>query len=353
MKKAGWIALVLVLSVIVGDTALAKTRQISKNNVYKKFTYSVYKEGNCAIIEYAKLDSYNGVAKNVKLPAMIGGADVKAPPSRYKKPKAIRKITLEGRLLGYEGQFAKLPNLREIRLKNSDKDTYTKDGVLFDDFMGGIWLQVYPRGKPAKQYRIPKKVAVIGSHAFANCKKLKSITLPERLLEINDHAFYGCSSLKKITVPKWVSYIGPGAFKKCKARVSMPSHMKKVKDESKEGFHYELFVDCKPKDALDEAIRQLPYRDMDTIEPAAKKLKLGTQDTHKLVTHFSVKDDWYTLMSDGLQYKSSDPDVVSVDDHGMVTAKKKGTAKITVKHLYRYQYHNYVMGKYTVNVTVS
>lgn len=36
-----------------------------------------------------------------------------------------------------------------------------------------------------------------------------------------------------------------------------------------------------------------------------------------------------------------------------VTAKRKGTVKISVKHLYLYEYHNYVAGKYTVPITVK
>lgn len=365
MKRIGVILLAALLSVSMGATAfaapMANESQISKNNVYKEFTYSIYREGICLIRRYAKLDSYKGTADHVKLPVFVRQGSrkipVSEPPSRYKKPKKIKKITLEGRLLGYggqyRGQFAKLPNLKAIQLKKSDKDSYTKGGVLFDDYLGGIWLNVYPRGKEAKRYRIPKKVAVIGPYAFANSKKLKTITLPEGLLEINDHAFYGCKSLKKLTIPKWVNYIGSGAFGKCKTRVTMSPYMKKVKDQSKEGFHYELFVDCRLKDAPDMPIQQIPYRDMDEIQPDEKELHMTAQGRHTLVTHFREKENWYTLASDGLKYRSSNPDVAEVDDHGVITAKKKGTAKITVTHLYLYEYHNYTVGKYTVNVTVN
>ena len=34
----------------------------------------------------------------------------------------------------------------------------------------------------------------------------------------------------------------------------------------------------------------------------------------------------YTLLSDGLRYRSSNPEVAAVDDYGVVTAKKKGSA---------------------------
>lgn len=169
MKRLGVILLAALLSVLMGATAFAEPKAneslISKNNAYKEFTYSIYREGICLIRMYAKLDSYNGTADHVKLPVFVRQGSrkipVSEPPSRYKKPKKIKKITLEGGLLGYggqyRGQFTKLPNLKAIRLKKSDKDSYTKGGVLFDDYLGGIWLNVYPRGKQAKRYSIPKK----------------------------------------------------------------------------------------------------------------------------------------------------------------------------------------------------
>lgn len=353
MKKV--ISLLLIFAMILSPGYMAKTqtRLMSKNNKYGKFTYSLYRIGDCAIRIVACLDSYNGAASHVKLPAKIDGrTEVDAPPSRYKHPKKIKKITLEGRL-SYYGEFASLPNLKTIQMKKNSRSSYAKKGVLFYDLLGGIRLVAYPRGKKEKSYRIPEKVKVIGPYAFTNCKNLKSITLPKGLLEINEYAFYGCKSLKKITVPKWVSYIGPGAFKKCKARVVMSPYMKKVKDATEEEAHYELFVDSRPKDEPDAEVRQVAFRDMDEIQPDVKQVEMTAKSRHTLVTHFKIGQDWHTLLSDGLQYKSSSPEVATVDDHGIVTAKEKGTTKITVEHLYLYGYHNYAAGQYNVKVTVK
>lgn len=349
------IALCLCLSMFLssGYTIEGKVRLISKKNTYRKFTYSDYRVGDCAIRFVAKIDLYKGSASHLKLPARVKMTEVESPPSHYKHPKKIKKITLESKLK-YNGEFASLPNLKTIKMKKNTSDCYTKKGVLFYDAVAGTWVKVYPRAKKGKSYRIPKKVKVIGSYAFANCKKLKSITLPEGLLEINDYAFAGCTSLKKITIPKWVSYIGTGAFKKCKARVVMSPYMKKMRGKSEEEEHYELFVDCRPKDSPDAAIQQMAFRDIYEIQPDVKQIELGVGKRHKLVTHFeSGENYWYTLLSDGLQYQSLNPEVATVDDHGVVTAKKKGTAKISVTHLYLWGYHNYVSGKYNVKVIVK
>lgn len=331
---------------------------ISSNNQYKKFTFSIYREGDCAIFHYVKLNSYQGKASHLKLPDKIktskGVLPVYNPPSRYKYPKRIKKITMSRRLGStYMGEFSRLPNLKEIRLKKSSKDDYVKQGVLFGRFLGGIWLNIFPRGKKDKTYQVPKKVSVIGHYAFANCKNLKSIKLPKGLMEINDYAFSGCQSLKKVTIPKCVSYIGTGAFDKCPAKVVMSPYMEEVKEKSGRGSHYELFVDSRPKGDENAAIERLPYRDIDKIQPDVKEVEMAVNSKHSLVTHFCIKERWSTLLSDALQYQSSDNKIATVDEHGVVTAKKKGTVKISVKHLYLYEYHNYVDGKYTVKITVK
>lgn len=359
MRRIVSVIVIFALSISLCSEAFAWTELLAENQKYKKFTYSIYSAANgCVVDKYVELDSYKGKASNLKLPSSIKIDGrlmrVAAPPSQYKYPKKIKKITLESSFSRvYRGQYAGLPNLKAFYFKNPSSRDFVKKGILFHDFMGGIWLEVYPRGKKEKSYKLPKNVSVIGPYAFANCKNLKSITLSENLIEINDYAFYGCKSLKKITIPKWVNYIGAGAFKKCQANVIMPPYMEKVQDQSGEGYHYELFVDSRPKEDLNAAIEHIPYRDIREIQPDAKTLEMTVDSKHSLVTHFRIDDRWSTLLSDGLAYKSSDPRIAEVDDHGVVTAKKKGTVKITVKHLYLWKYHSYVSGKYTVKVTVK
>lgn len=350
--------LVLSLSLCGEVSAYTETRQISKNNKYKGFTYSVYfRRVDCVAWRYVDLKYYKGKESHLKIPGEVGGTQVASPPSRYKYPKKVKEITIEKRLFHpYQGEFAVLPNLKEFHLKKADKSIYTKKGILFndyEDFLGGLWIYAYPRGKKEKSYKVPKKVGVIGDYAFANCKNLKSITLPENLREIEDYAFSGCTSVKKFTIPKWVYYIGPGAFKKCKAKVVLPHYMEEVKDDSKEGSHYELFVDGRPKDDPNAAIEHEPYRDIDEIQPDTEAVEMTVNSKHTLVTHYRIGEKWNTLLSDGLAYKSSDPNVATVDDHGVITAKKKGTTKISVRHLYLYDYHRYVAGKYNVMITVK
>lgn len=353
MKRIISVFLIFVFVFSSGDTALAKTRLVEKNRRYNGFTYSVYAEGDCAIRHYIKLNSYNGSACHVKIPDSISYTSVYMVPSRYKYPKKIRKITVPKKLR-YRGEFAKLPNLKAIFVRKSAEYLYTKKGVLFSKGkLCGGWLDIYPRGKKDKTYYVPKKVKGIGPYAFTNSKNLRSVKLPKGLQWIDDHAFAGCKSLKKIKIPKWVYYIGEGAFKKCKARIILPRNMKKVKGNQRGGTHYELFVDSRSKDNPDAPIVQVPYCDIEEIQPDTGTVNMNKQNTHKLVTHFQINGQWSTLLSNGLQYRSLNPKVATVDDHGVITARKKGTTKITVTHMYLYGYHSYAAGEYTIKVTVK
>lgn len=350
MKRTISVLLLLALVLSIGDTALAKTKSPDGS---AGFTYSTYTEGDCVKRTYIKLKSYNGSACHIKIPAYISSCPVNIVPSRYKYPKKIKKITVPGKLR-YQGEFASLPNLKAICVRKSAEYLYTKKGVLFKKSgILGVWLDIYPRGKKDKTYHVPEKVKGIGPYAFVNSKNLKSVKLPKGLLWIDAYAFKGCTFLKKIKIPKWVYYIGEGAFKKCKARVILPHNMKKVKGKKGEGAHYELFVDSRPKDDPDAPSVQVPYCDIEEIQPDTKTVNMKIQSTHKLVTHFQINGQWSTLLSDGLQYRSSNPKVATVNDHGVVTAKKKGTTKITVAHLDLYGYHSYAAGEYTVKITVK
>ena len=67
-------------------------------------------------------------------------------------------------------------------------------------------------GSKIKKVTIPESVKIIGSEAFANCRKLSSVKLQSGLKEIGSSAFANCPKLKKISIPDSVRRIGSGAF---------------------------------------------------------------------------------------------------------------------------------------------
>ncbi len=68
---------------------------------------------------------------------------------------------------------------------------------------------------------LPDSVTSIGGGAFYGCSSLTSISLPDSVTSIGDYAFWICSSLTSISLPDSVTSIGNYAFWKCSSLTSI------------------------------------------------------------------------------------------------------------------------------------
>lgn len=68
-----------------------------------------------------------------------------------------------------------------------------------------------------KKMWLPSFLRTVGSHAFAECKKIEEIEFPFGLKEIGENAFGNCNALQKISLPTDIERIGTGAFAYCHA----------------------------------------------------------------------------------------------------------------------------------------
>ena len=178
---------------------------------------------------------------------------------------------------------------------------------------------------------LPEKIEKLGSMAFLNCYKLKSIdlgglkeipymafaycrsldsiTLPENCVSASGLAFENCSNLKAILVPGETRFSGvlnrytrPAVY--CYAGSPAESWAKSEELEI-------VLLDGKnEEDYLSLAL------------PADFKINLNERRT-LAVNVFPV-----SLRSD-LQYESSAPEIISVDESGRLTAHQTGSAVIT------------------------
>lgn len=64
---------------------------------------------------------------------------------------------------------------------------------------------------------IPYGITEIGSSCFEQCVKLKSVSIPNTVNTLGQWSFAGCDSLESITISSNVKYIGEGAFYNCKS----------------------------------------------------------------------------------------------------------------------------------------
>lgn len=55
----------------------------------------------------------------------------------------------------------------------------------------------------------------ICAYAFKDCKELSKVKFPSKITMIKRNAFENCTSLKSIDIPKTIQYVGPGVFDGC------------------------------------------------------------------------------------------------------------------------------------------
>ena len=101
--------------------------------------------------------------------------------------------------------FLGCSNLVSINLEANNIHLMSADGVLFANGIDGVLfnsdkisITIYPEGRTATSYTIPKGVVSIFPYAF-NCNtSLTSVTIPNSVDGISKYAFKGCSNLSDI-----------------------------------------------------------------------------------------------------------------------------------------------------------
>jgi len=130
--------------------------------------------------------------------------------------KALKKISIPAsvELIGNEYSypytvFFNSNALTSISVSSSNKNYYSKDGVLFSKDKETLYI--CPAAKSGT-YTVPSTVKTIANSAFQYCEKLTKITLPTALEIIEGSAFYGCDKLTSITIPENVISFSSSSF---------------------------------------------------------------------------------------------------------------------------------------------
>lgn len=208
----------------------------------------------------------------------------------------------------------------------------------------------------------PNEVTSLGGPAFEYNRSLSSVQLPNKLDEISGHTFRSCYSLKKIAIPNSVRYINNYAFHDCvflqelyipeslviniwskflySSDTSQPSyrslnkvylaHTEKPFSESQITTFFpstaKIYVPFGVKnlysDELASRIEEIPFGislvvSKDNLQPD----QIDTLKVSKSPEILPIYD---------LKWTSNNPDVVEVDENGVVKAKQDGEALITV-----------------------
>lgn len=68
---------------------------------------------------------------------------------------------------------------------------------------------------------LPESVTTLGTYAFANCKSLKNFKYPPLLTTVPDYCFYNCASLESVELHEGIKTVGSRVFEGCTSLKSM------------------------------------------------------------------------------------------------------------------------------------
>lgn len=212
---------------------------------------------------------------------------------------------------------------------------------------------------------IPNSVKTIGSDAFEDCTGLTSVSIPASVTTIDAGAFYGCTGLTKVVLPPLVETIGESAFAGNKAVTSiiMGANVKSIGDKAFHGcpaenvyitaqtppeatnttfstYTAKLWLQDKGDNSVIDAYYDA-FTCWDRFESsamiAATEIKVDNNIDVVIGTPAEIKAT--VLPEDAalpqLFWRSSNPEVATVDCNGVVTAiSESGECKIIAEILY-------------------
>lgn len=180
---------------------------------------------------------------------------------------------------------------------------------------------------------IPDSVTSIGSSIFYDCDALTDVTLGTGITSIPSSAFEHCDVLQSIVLPYRTATVGANAFKNCVAltEITIPrattsidatvfSYPSKMTVYGVAGTYAETFANEQGMKFVNKEVNA------EKVTLSQSELKLNKGEQGKLVMTVTPAD-----FTDEVTWKSSDSDVVTVDDSGQISAKSVGEATVKVQ----------------------
>ena len=179
---------------------------------------------------------------------------------------------------------------------------------------------------------IPDSVISLGNKIFYDCDALKNVGLGMGIKQIPISAFEHCDVLKEIIIPHNVTKISANAFTTCVALtdVTIPKAPKEIAGTA---FSYpqRMTITGVPGSYAETFAKEQDIKfiakeiKVNQVSLSDEELFMNKGAEKQLILSVSPKD-----FTDDISWKSSNVDVVSVTEDGLLKAKTGGTATIKV-----------------------
>ena len=217
-----------------------------------------------------------------------------------------------------EGTFSDCDGLTKIQLPDSvttigERTFYNSDSlaaITIPDSVTSIGSSIFYDCDALADVTLGTGITSIPSSAFEHCDVLQSIVLPYRTATVGANAFKNCVALTEITIPRATTSIDATAF-------SYPSKMTVY---GVAGTYAETFANEQGMKFVNKEVNA------EKVALSQSELKLNKGEQGKLVMTVTPAD-----FTDEVTWKSSNTDVVTVDDSGQISAKAVGEATVKVQ----------------------
>lgn len=279
--------------------------------------------GDFEIDEYGELTRYRGFAKNVVIPDGVKGIGYRA----FADDAIMESVSIPNSVT-YIGGYA-FSGCTELK------------SVTIPDSVNDIGYDVFSNCESLISIQLPNNLTTIASSLFYRCDSLGEITLPANIKKIEAYAFSGCDSLKSIILPDGVADIEKGAFEYCEGleSITIPSSVTIIDREAFSGS--ENVVIRGTTDSYAERFAKgigIPFNapvvtiseETERIYDEGKEeiydgLFLCINQTRALNAIQKPAD-----LARPLNWSSSNNDIVTVDQSGIIKGVSQGFATISV-----------------------